>query len=155
MCQANAISQQVLDALKAVSETYHASHERRVGHELQVVIACLAFFAAGVATRLSTGFDTSSATFLPCVCAAFLALCCIATTYLATSAGSNKLDLAKARAADSDILDYLNQVPCSAIRQCLTSQGNQRPSPSQNRWIWEVIIVWSGALLAAFLMITG
>lgn len=95
------MSAQVLDALKAVSERYHTSHERRVGHELQVVIACLGLFAAVAAFRLSTSFaGQSNPAFIPVVLGSFLGLCLLATVYLKTSANSNALDLEKARAAD-------------------------------------------------------
>jgi hypothetical protein len=149
------MSQQTIDAPKATSETHHASHERRVGHESQVVIGGITFFAATVAMRLSTGFDTSSAVFIPCILAALFGMCCTLTTYLRTSACSNKRDLEKARAADRDILDYLNQHCCPAIKKCLDASRADKPNPSQNRWMWQVAMIWGGGLISAVLVVCG
>lgn len=148
MCNSTSLTQEELDALVAVSERYHASHERRVGHELQVVIACLAFFGAAAAFRLSTSFGANSNQyfFLGCV-ASFLALCLFATVYLTTSAASNTLDLEKARAADKRILEFIKAKLESA------STGNlDKQSPSLNRWVWEIVIVWGGALDSTFMI---
>lgn len=146
------MSAQMLDALKAVSERYHASHERRVGHELQVVIACLGLFAAVAAFRLSTSFaGQSNPAFVPVVLGSFLALCLLATVYLKTSANSNALDLEKARAADQDIVNYLRtQAACPNIQAVV---DHNVESPSKNRWIWEFLVVWAGAGVSVTLML--
>lgn len=146
---------EILDALKAVSDRHHASHERRASHELQVVITSLSFFAATVALRLSTSFETSSRVFLPCIIAAVLGLCITATTYLVSSARSNTYDLEKAKAADHEIIEYLNQDCCPAIKSCLKASGTKRPSPSRNRWLWQIAIVWSGGLLSFVMLVWG
>lgn len=149
------LSPEVLDALKAVSDRHHASHERRASHELQVVITSLSFFGATVALRLSSSFDTSSPIFLPCIITAILGLCITATTYLVSSARSNTFDLEKAKAADRDIIASLNQDCCPAIKTCIKSSGTTRPSPSRNRWLWQIAIVWSGGALSSVMVVWG
>ena len=105
--------------------------------------------------RLSDGFETSSPVFLPCILAALFGMCCTLTTYLRTSACSNNLDLEKARAADRDILEYVNQNPCPAMKKRLDASGADKPSPSQNRWMWQVAMIWCGGVLSAVLVVWG
>jgi drug/metabolite transporter (DMT)-like permease len=140
----------MLDALKFVSETYHRSHERRVAHELQVVIACLTFFAASAATTLSKGDSAAHwKAFFWWALLVYAVLCGGAAWYFKTSAESNTLDLGKARAADNEILEYLQRVPCQRIVRA-ASEPQQRPT--EKRWIWNIVAVVVGAVLALLLI---
>lgn len=155
MCRKPSIDVTTLEALKVLSETYHRSHDRRVGHELQVLVASLAFFGAAAGIKLSTSFDSSASLFNHIMIVAFIGVCCIVTVYLEMSARSNDLDLAKARGADEVILEYLKKGTTEHIAECLTEAKTDAGSPSRNRWWWEVAAIWGGALVAVALLLSS
>lgn len=149
MCEENTLDTITLQALRFTSERNHAAHERRVSHELQVVIASLTFFTLSAAATLSNSFSLDDAKlFMPCVLFAFLALCLIASKYIKSSAQSNKLNLDEARAAEQDILEYLKPKQCEYLKKHLDNKKSDIPPPSENRWRWEIAIIWGGAILA-------
>ena len=148
MCQQPSLDQEALDTLKFICERNHASHERRVNHELTVVIASLSFFALTSAAKLSDSFTTnSSKLFAPCVMLAFIALGIMATIYILTSARSNKLNLTEARDAKKYILDFLSKKGCEKFKD-----REHKPSPSEKRWIWEIAIIWGASILSGIIV---
>ena len=140
----------IIDDLKFVPQTHRPLHEARIGREFQMTVTILAFFAACVVARYelpeeSVIFLSCFSPYDVCILLAFAGLVVIATLNLIGSMQANRMNQKLAERAEDIIL------------QDLKVKGVDLPTPighpNKARWLWQLIIIVAGALIAAILII--
>lgn len=144
------LSRDIVDDLTFVSQTNRPIHEARIGREFQMTVAMLTFFAACVVARyeIPVGapiFQARFSLYDICVVLAFTGLVVVAIVNLVGSMRANKQNQKLAECAEDlvlqDLLDRGVKLPLP--------QGH----PNKARWIWQLVIIIAGAVIAAVLII--
>jgi uncharacterized membrane protein YfcA len=136
----------VINTLISLSQTHRRIHADRIKRELQVVIATLGFYAAGIALKFSEKGLPEASIFKTAVWIGFGFLAVAAFIYLRGSKRANAINQNAAHAAEGTLVALLN------ARGGLQDYPTPSGQPAKLRWLWEILVILFGALLSAFVM---
>lgn len=158
------LSDSEINVLKFISKTHRDIHEGRIKRELHVVITTLSFYAACVAFKLNKGFSGWQTFF---VCLAFIIVAICVYIYLKASGKSNNFNQGLSQVSENILLKSLEEPSTNNLSDLLKKlleayenpdkfienhQKNKEGRPSANRWLWQEIIVISGAFISIVLI---
>jgi hypothetical protein len=134
-----------INVLKFMSQTHRNIHEGRIKRELQVVITTLSFYGASLALKmkLSRPFPTDII-FTIVVWVAFIGIAVGVYIYMKTSGDANRYNQRQAEVSEEKLIEILNG---SGINIAVKADH-----PCANRWIWQALIVFFGAVITSFVI---
>lgn len=135
----------VAEALRGLSGTNRTLHGQRIDREFSVVTATLALYGGTVALTYTLSPLLPSTPFLPIIWFTFVGLAFLVLLYLDGSRRANEGNQIAAEWAEDTLAAILGH---SGARGFPIPTGH----PNRYRWIWEVVVVITGALISAYLI---
>jgi len=138
-----ALTEDQREVLKYLSTTHRALHKERMTRSFRIVVTALTFYTLSVAAALSK--ETQLPTFASFDClvwAFFLVVASFVAWDSYASGKANEWNQRAAQAAEDSLIDDLG-----SLYKKPTSDN-----PRRQAWLWEVIIIFAGAVNAAIVI---